>query len=960
MKNQSSSPCHRHKSVYYSEDDYVFSDDDDYDDDDNNNDDDDEDNDNTNNTITNKNNKNKNNEQYRFRDNATNSLTHSHGRSSPLTHKKIQKMTHVNINPQSQSYYHDYNDYYSSLLSKRLYSDAALTLLVGSQSKRIKIDNHDDVIASLSFPPVIPLPNRRLIGSVYHDQIVPTLLNQLQQQNQRPCLNHSTPLLTTTNAISTAGTGTAATTTTATGTTTTTTTGEHETKSPKKKEALKESITENTAIQQHEGGPLIPTTVNRNDTINDPSISISYSSQIKSPNRSSTALFSSASSLNYSYWVDKLRVCNCKRSHCLKLYCDCFAAGVYCHFYNLNPNQNSMDNASGGIIIQPTTAATTTTTHGSTTLFPSCGCTCCKNVPFPTSTTTATTTTTSKESQDIPIMDPEKERREAMLIILERNPHAFRPRAQVLTTYNTIGPWTSTGSDVVGTTGGSSSNYSTTPYGIYRSSSSQQQVPFIPNRMIHPTDIMTFPTPSLQNTTTTTIIQQPSSTSSQIIPRTKIHGCHCKKSSCLKKYCECFQAFMCCNKQLCKCMDCKNYEGNLVREEILKRKGMIQSMNSNSVPSSSSSMPQKRNHMETQDMDVKTQTQGRGISLQPQKSNGIDSNTTGPKGISNSLMDDPLLSPPQPSIVYIQQSIPSYSTKTDPSSILFSMISTAVKSSSTSRPHRSLESKIHIETDPFLPPSTFTIPATHGILEFGKSSLQNQSIEESQLLPRHPLPSSSSASALASSTGLKQKKKMVMITNKKALISNTNQENKWILAKDRLEGHIQDIKHLLHQEGMKYSGVNKLKEGSQIEMAPSYESTVINNHVMEPSPPISTFARAMIDGISRDIIQVQNVMKGTEQRIRTFLRISKKERNYNKEEEEEEVKEMNSVIDNDLYDLTCTETMPWNKNHSPLSSEVEDEVVIAAQENALLFEMAKIIRRKAFQLARERNGWKGM
>jgi hypothetical protein len=23
--------------------------------------------------------------------------------------------------------------------------------------------------------------------------------------------------------------------------------------------------------------------------------------------------------------------CNCKRSNCLKLYCECFASGVYCH-----------------------------------------------------------------------------------------------------------------------------------------------------------------------------------------------------------------------------------------------------------------------------------------------------------------------------------------------------------------------------------------------------------------------------------------------------------------------------------------------------------------------------------------------------------------------------------------------------------------------------------------------------
>jgi hypothetical protein len=34
----------------------------------------------------------------------------------------------------------------------------------------------------------------------------------------------------------------------------------------------------------------------------------------------------------------KKRQCNCKRSSCLKLYCECFASGVYCDMTGCNCN----------------------------------------------------------------------------------------------------------------------------------------------------------------------------------------------------------------------------------------------------------------------------------------------------------------------------------------------------------------------------------------------------------------------------------------------------------------------------------------------------------------------------------------------------------------------------------------------------------------------------------------------
>lgn len=131
----------------------------------------------------------------------------------------------------------------------------------------------------------------------------------------------------------------------------------------------------------------------------------------------------------------KLHSCNCKNSKCLKLYCECFASGIYCSDER-------------------------------------CRCVnCCNNALN------------------------ESVRARAIANTLEKNPNAFRPKIE------------------------RSPHYDFSWDGAWAGKHNK--------------------------------------------------GCHCKKSGCLKKYCECFQANIFCSEN-CKCVDCKNFEGCPEREVAIR------------------------------------------------------------------------------------------------------------------------------------------------------------------------------------------------------------------------------------------------------------------------------------------------------------------------------------------------------------------------------------------------------
>jgi len=52
------------------------------------------------------------------------------------------------------------------------------------------------------------------------------------------------------------------------------------------------------------------------------------------------------------------------------------------------------------------------------------------------------------------------------------------------------------------------------------------------------------------------------------VERKHTKGCNCKRSGCLKNYCECYEAKILCSDK-CKCVGCKNFEESTERKTLM-------------------------------------------------------------------------------------------------------------------------------------------------------------------------------------------------------------------------------------------------------------------------------------------------------------------------------------------------------------------------------------------------------
>jgi len=197
--------------------------------------------------------------------------------------------------------------------------------------------------------------------------------------------------------------------------------------------------------------------------------------------------------------------CTCKKSKCLKLYCQCFASSKMC----------STDSNSG------------------------CRCLNCHNTP-----------------------EHEAERRHARKVILERNPSAFQTKFRDVENdqdendMNVNNSMHHSNPGITRTMSMDKANVYYNENGDSQHIGSYENNGY--NKQVGPhgvgTEDLNWNGPGIHNT------NDPNRPPAKRPVLTHKLGCKCRKSFCLKKYCECFNAGVKCGNN-CRCINCKNRPG---------------------------------------------------------------------------------------------------------------------------------------------------------------------------------------------------------------------------------------------------------------------------------------------------------------------------------------------------------------------------------------------------------------